>query len=73
MSDGYSCAEQKFRSGETGSFFIAGIVCRNIDCDLPKFYKKKEDKLRLEWSFEDRVEYSWGLLIFNQGTSGGRS
>lgn len=58
----YSCTEQKLRSGKAGSFFIAGIVGRNIDCDLPKFYKKEGDKLRLEWSFEDSVEFVWSYL-----------
>jgi hypothetical protein len=58
----YSCTEQKLKSGEAGSFFIAGIVGRDIDCNLPKFYKKKEDRLRLEWSFEDSVEYIWSYF-----------
>lgn len=58
----YRCDEQKLRTDKAGSIFIAGIVGQNIDCDWPKFYKKKEDRLRLEWSFEESVEFIWRYI-----------
>jgi len=56
------CTEQKFHSSKAGSIFISGILGRNIDCNWLKFYKKNEDRLKLDRSFEDSVECIWRYL-----------
>jgi len=56
------CKEQKLRKAEAGSIFIAGIVHRNIDYDGPKFYKMKKNKLRIDWAFEESIDYIWRYL-----------
>lgn len=58
----YSCGEQKFRRPKAVSIFIAGIVHRYIEYDGPKLYRMKKDKLRLEWSFIDGVDYIWRYI-----------